>query len=147
MYQELWSCPFQILFIYFLTWPPIPQSFNHDDRVLIGHDESLTKILLQFRSADIKADPQFDAPFAHLKNTNTAMLFRLLLTLATLCFPDMCTEVNCGQGSLLNIVVLTEIYQEAKREKVEEANEKCTVVHQNQSVALSQTISIGVWFN
>lgn len=50
-------------------------------------------------------------------------------------------------GSLLNIVVLTEIYQEAKREKVEEANEKCTVVHQNQSVALSQTISIGVWFN
>lgn len=24
------------------------------------------------------------------------MLFRLLLTLATLCFPDMCTEVNCG---------------------------------------------------
>lgn len=96
MYQELWSCPFQILFIYFLTWPPIPQSFNHDDRVLIGHDESLTKILLQFRSADIKADPQFDAPFAHLKNTNTAMLFRLLLTLATLCFPDMCTEVNCG---------------------------------------------------
>lgn len=81
---------------YFLTWPPIPQSFNHDDGVLIGHDESLTKILLQFRSADIKADPQFDAPFAHLKNTSTAMLFRLLLTLASLCFPDMCTEVNCG---------------------------------------------------
>lgn len=64
--------------------------------VLIGHDESLTKILLQFRSADIKADPQFDAPFAHLKNTSTAMLFRLLLTLASLCFPDMCTELNCG---------------------------------------------------
>lgn len=76
--------------------------------VLIGHDESLTKILLQFRSADIKADPQFDVPFSHLKNTNTVMLFRSLLTLATLCFPDMCTEVNCGQGSLLNIVVLTE---------------------------------------
>lgn len=68
------------------------------------------------------------------------MLFRSLLTLATLCFPDMCTEVNCGQRSLLNIVVLTEIYQEAKRKKIEEANEKCTVVHQNQSVALSQTI-------
>lgn len=29
---------------------------------------------------------------------------------------------------LLNVVVLTEIYQEAKREKVEEANEECTVV-------------------
>lgn len=50
-------------------------------------------------------------------------------------------------GSLLNIVVLTESYQEAKKEKVEEANEKCTVVHHNQSVAVSQTISIGVWFN
>lgn len=112
--------------------------------VLIGHDESLTKILLQFRSADIKADPQFDAPFAHLKNTSTAMLFRLLLTLASLCFPDMCTEVNCGISFKYSG---TESYQEAKKEKVEEANEKCTVVHHNQSVAVSQTISIGVWFN
>lgn len=47
-------------------------------------------------------------------------------------------------GSLLNIVVLTESYQEVKKEKVEEANEKCTVVHHNQSGCLPNHFDRGL---